>query len=583
MNNPPALADRFTRDVLDRCCNFLEARAPGRVILIREISLRWSYTEMELVDPALAERCAVELAESIEAQSLGSASPGSADGAVVVFADEPAWLASYLKSQANNRAEAWFHATWRGEGLSACLKSDDGRDIALAALLRLERSGDLVTVLRRLPSQIITPIATALRVEGIASHTSTADLGPETDVVAHQRMVTPASAREHMVCEIPRSLPATLSSEAAAIALHVKVLAQTNDPSIAAELSQLAAGSPKTMVPSAPIDHPSPPPVGPRVIPAATAPPSDAPAPPSDAPAPFTDLSANGQASLFTQYGGLFYLLSLAVELGIGETLWKACLPEGLVLAHAAAAILGPAGAGDPAPLLFGGVTSAEMLEFPSVSPEQQAEVSAELLANLAAALPRRGLADYPPVYLDIVETPAGRILAAFPPGPFAIYAHPAPDARSAAAGIAEFLKRWPRSAPMPQARPVLAGLDPTARLQPAAAPLGPVERLIPSAASSSATALLAQLCGSLGCLFTARVMAVDEQSPPTAEIFVSRFLSVSGKIIAELEQLTIALPMNSVDLRLRKSGLDRDPGWVQWLGRTVRIEFGARQPEDTL
>jgi hypothetical protein len=550
-----ALADRFTRDVLDRCCNVLEARAPGRVILIRELSLRWSCTETELADPALADRCAAELTESIEAQANGTASAGSAD-AVVVFADEAAWLASYLKSQADRHADAWFHATWQGEGLSTHLKAAGGRDIARAALLRLESSGDLLAVLTRLPSQIITPLAKALHVQGIASYTSIAGPMPENDANPKRdtATATEASAREQTIFEISRSFPPTLSREAAAVALHIKIFAQTNDPAIAAGLSQLE----------------------PRAIPAVCT-------LPSDAPAPMIDLLADGQLSRLTQFGGLFFLLSLAVELGIGETLWKACLPEGLILAHAAAAILGPDCAGDPAPLFFGGVTSAEMLEFPSVTPEQHAAVSTELLANLVAAFPRRGLAEYPEVYIDIMETPAGRILAACPPGPFAIYAHPASDARSAANGIAEFLTRWPRSAPTPQARPVLAGLDPTARLQPAAAPLGPVERLIPSAASAPAAALLAQLCGSMGCLFTARATAVGEQSPPSAETFVSRFLEISGRINVEPERLTIVLPMDSVDLSLRKSALDRDPGWIEWLGRTVRIEFEPRKQEDAI
>jgi hypothetical protein len=538
-----ALAERFTRDVLDRCFNTLEARAPGRVILIRELNLRWSYSDVELADPAQADRCAAEMAESIEAQAAGSASAGSADTAVV-FTDEPAWLASYLKSQADRHADAWFHVTWSGEGLSARLKSDGGRDTALAALLRLERSGDLLAVLKNLPSPVITPLATALHVNGTVSDESVAD--------PNHRAPTPTSAYEHMILEISRSLPQTLSREAAAIALHVKVLGQTNDPDIAAALSEL----------------------GPRAIPTATA-------LPRDGPGPMIDLLADGQVSLRTEFGGLFFLLSLAVELGIGETLWKACLPEGLILAHAAAAILGPGGAGDPAPRLFGGVTAAELREFPSVTPEQQAEVSAELLANLVAALPRRGLAEFPPVYVDIVDTPAGRMLAACPPGPFAVYIHPAAEARSAADGIVEFLKRWPRSAPMPKARPVLAGLDPTARLQPAHPPPDHAERLIPSASASPATALLAQLCGSLGCLFAARATAAGAQWPATAEVFVSRFLSLSGKINTEPERLTIVVPMDGIDLRLRKAGLDRDPGWVEWLKHTVRIEFQALAGEE--
>ncbi len=572
-----ALADRFTRDVLDRFCNILEARAPGRVTLIRELNLRWSYTEMELADPAQADRCAAELAESIETQSNGSGPQPGAAGDVVVFADEPAWLAAFLKSQADGHAHAWFHASLRGEGLSARLKADGGRDTALASLLRLERSGDLLPIIERLSPQIILPLFTALDLKGIESRGAATDHTQEDDADHPYCAATRASARDQVLFEITRSLPPTLSSEAAAIALYVKLLARTNDIATAAELSPRAARSRETMLPSALVDRPTTPNSnGPRAIPGVAR-------PEGDAAVAMPALSADVPASWITQYGGLFYLLSLALELGIGEMLWKACLPEGLILAHAAAAILGPAGASDPAPLFFGGVTDEEMREFPAVSAEQHAEVSTEVLASLAAALPRRGLAEYPEVYLDIVETPTGRIVAACPPGAFAIYAQPAPDARSAADAIAGFLKHWPRSAPTPRARPVLASLDPTIRLRPDPAPRGHVERLIPLRSSSSSTALLAQICGSLGCLFTARAMATDEQSPTSAETFVSRFLSISGKIVVEPERLTIALPMYSVDVALRISGLDRDPGWVEWLNQTVRIEFEPRGGEEML
>jgi hypothetical protein len=40
---------------------------------------------------------------------------------------------------------------------------------------------------------------------------------------------------------------------------------------------------------------------------------------------------------------------------------------------------------------------------------------------------------------------------------------------------------------------------------------------------------------------------------------------------------MTIRLPMERVDLDVRRAGLDRDPGWVPWLGRCVRFEFVER------
>jgi hypothetical protein len=555
-----ALADRFTRDVLDRCCDVLEAHLPGRVILIREMNLHCSGTETELADPARIDAHATELAESIESQAAGSTSPHSTDAAVI-FADESTWLASYLKSQATGNADAWFHGAWRGDGLPARLRWEGGRDSAASALLRLEDAGELPDVLTRLPPAIVMALVAALRSEERVPSTSVSggEFADEPDPTRNSMI--PISVREEALAAISRSLPLSLSREAAGIALYIKALAGTNNSAIERTQSQSFVSS------KPPTNESSPASVNQPALPA----PVDASAGKTADP---TDPSADIQSGVHTQHGGLYYLLGLALELGIGEILWKVCLPERLVLAHAADAILGPDAAGDPAPLFFGGVSRAEMLEFPPVSSEQQGEVGAELLANIAAAIPRRGLAEFPPIYIDILETPAGRMVAAFASGSFVIYAHPAPDARSAADGIAEFLKRWPVSAPTPQARPVLAALDSIGRLQPAPAPPGRADSLIPPASSAPATALLIQLCGSLCCLFALRAAANDEQTPLFSGIFVRQFFSITGRIVADAERLTIVMPMERIDIRLRRSGLDRDPGWIPWLARTVRIEF---------
>ncbi|WP_347250389.1 hypothetical protein, partial [Zoogloea sp.] len=33
--------------------------------------------------------------------------------------------------------------------------------------------------------------------------------------------------------------------------------------------------------------------------------------------------------------------------------------------------------------------------------------------------------------------------------------------------------------------------------------------------------------------------------------------------------------PLAAVDLALRRAGWDQDPGWLPWLGRTLRFRFG--------
>lgn len=36
-------------------------------------------------------------------------------------------------------------------------------------------------------------------------------------------------------------------------------------------------------------------------------------------------------------------------------------------------------------------------------------------------------------------------------------------------------------------------------------------------------------------------------------------------------------LGMDQTDLRVRRAGLDLDPGWVPWFGRVVRFHYGPR------
>jgi hypothetical protein len=40
-------------------------------------------------------------------------------------------------------------------------------------------------------------------------------------------------------------------------------------------------------------------------------------------------------------------------------------------------------------------------------------------------------------------------------------------------------------------------------------------------------------------------------------------------------------MPLEAADLRLRRAGLDSDPGWVPWFGRIVSFHFVARAGSD--
>jgi len=118
---------------------------------------------------------------------------------------------------------------------------------------------------------------------------------------------------------------------------------------------------------------------------------------------------------------------------------------------------------------------------------------------------------------------------------------------------------------------PELAGLDRSGRLRPSREAVLSRHVLLPAAPSAEASALLAQTVGALCSLFVARAGAAVRAR---AGDFVDDFLTVPGVIELGPESMTVSLPMARLDARVRRAGLDADPGWVPWLNRRVRILF---------
>ena len=46
------------------------------------------------------------------------------------------------------------------------------------------------------------------------------------------------------------------------------------------------------------------------------------------------------------------------------------------------------------------------------------------------------------------------------------------------------------------------------------------------------------------------------------------------ARVIVTDEELEIRMPMDRIDLAVRRAGFDRDPGWVPWLRKRVRFVF---------
>jgi hypothetical protein len=268
-----------------------------------------------------------------------------------------------------------------------------------------------------------------------------------------------------------------------------------------------------------------------------------------------------------TRYAGLFYLCDRIMELDLAESLWKACLPEGVVLAAAASALLGPRFSDDPAAALFGGTTKFSNLR---VTAGQHSEIAIATCAALAAALPRRGLAGIPPATVALVDHPAGRLLvAAAENSPFAFFAWPAATPKMVSAGVDALLGAWPHNAIL-TASPALATLDLSGRLRPSRES-GRVTSLLPNASSAPAAALLALVIGAPCLLFAARA---GGEPLASAEAFVNRYLALSGHIRTGPEQMEILVRGEDVDLAVRRAGLDRDSGWLPWLRLTLRFTF---------
>jgi hypothetical protein len=549
------VAERIVRAVLERCAAVLEARTPGRVVLIRRLPLKWRFDESMLDEPAQVEELAQSAADAIERTAVASpwldsvASPGEA----VLFDDEAHLRASYLLALARGRP-AWFHAVIEesepGDPL-ASLANPNRRSIAHATLARLAREDVLAEVLAAQPAAAVAVLAAAL--------------GCGVQRTRREPDAALGSVERTLIAELADAASGwpTLGPAAQSLALmvHAAVLLDADLDATATRALAAAALQPS----SVPRAEPAPDPVDEA--------PREARAIPVDDTVLDEPAREEPTRIVATRCAGLFYLLDRVQELDLAESLWRACLPEGDVLAAAAAALLGARFADDSAPIVFGGVEKES--GFPKVTVEQHAEVATATCAAMAAALPRRGLADLPLVVVSLAEHPAGRLLVAAADGsPFAFFAWPAQTAETLRAGLNALLETWPYRGSL-EASPALVTLDTSGRLRPWEAP-PKVALFLPGASSVPGAALLAMTAGAPAMLFAARA---GETPPATVEVFVERRLARPGRLRITSTGLDVVLDADDIDLDVRRAALDRDPGWLAWQRRTVRFVFEAREP----
>jgi hypothetical protein len=482
-------------------------------------------------------------------------SAGEIQGDLAVFESEAQWRASHLLARVRGEPSgAWFFAPLEAEGppLEA-LARDGRRQLAWEVLRRLSAKGVLTEVIHGLPLSGLVDLARVLGVDSILPGQE------EPDRFKPDQQRAPLGPVAARVLELVGGLRPDLPQEVLALAVQAHSL-RLLGPEAANRRLGAVIGAVMGRLQESRSREPQTPGAGlPSVI-------GRAQEPQPEAPVPFPRADV---ADVPVRFGGLFYLLNCALELGVGEVLWQACLPESRVLAAGVAAWLASAGGDAETVRLFAGAAAASQF---TVEQAQQEEVAGALLAGLGSALPRRSLAELPRVGLGLASHQAGRLLIAAPLGSaFPIFAWPAGGPDAVHQGLAAFLGGWTAAAPRPLAPPWLAELDSTGRIGPSPEPQLAPALLLPVAATPWEAALVAQTVGVLGALFEARALAWPAVSP---RALVEDFFLFPARVRLEPEQLTVFIPAAQVNLLVRRAGLDKDPGWVPWLGRQVFFAF---------
>jgi hypothetical protein len=546
--------ERVVRAALERCAGVLEERAPGRVVLIARLPLRWRFDELDelaLGEPEHIEELARSAADVIEQLALpvaggASLSSGSSVPDVMFFDDEAHLLASQLLALAHGRRE-WFDAMTRmadDRDPWVALTRPEHRVLAEATLRRLAGEGALARVLAAGDTAGVAALTAVLGIEPVSAIGSIGE-----------RTIAPRGGG--LATELARAASGwpVLARPARHLALLVHAAVLLDRKLDAGDVAALAAAVESV---SAPADA--------RTADEST--PDRAHARQRERPAEERLPEEEAGRTVVTGCAGLFYLLDRLQELDLPESLWKACLPEGTVLAAAAAALLGPEFESDPAPALLGGIE--RVVPCPEITHEQHVEVARATCAQMAAALPRRGGAGIPGAVVTLADRASGRVLIAAVEGvPFTFFAWPAQTPDLVREGLATLLDLWPSSAPL-TAAPALITLDASGRLRPWLH--APVARcLVPEASSAPASALLAMVAGAPATLLAWRA---GDAASDGAAAFVARRLARSARVRVTSDRMDVILSGAAIDLDFRRAALDVDPGWLPWLRRSVRFVF---------
>jgi hypothetical protein len=103
-------------------------------------------------------------------------------------------------------------------------------------------------------------------------------------------------------------------------------------------------------------------------------------------------------------------------------------------------------------------------------------------------------------------------------------------------------------------------------------------EELIPCDASCwPANLRLSRNAATLDDLVRAWALGVRRWCWRTGKISVRDIVIRAGVFSVNRTDLDVSLPLHKADIRVRKVGLDLDPGWLPWFGRVVRFHYLLR------
>lgn len=547
-------ATAFARRVLERTEEHLERAAPGRLFLLREMRTSWRLLRDGLRIEAETDAIAREIATWLEDRadvllSSGGRLGGTAaeDEEMAFFLDEAAWRARHLEEIAAGR-RPWWGERLDAEGRAPGLLARGTAGVPLTAVLaRLARAGNLPAVLRGLPQDAIDAM--------VAAEDAIRDARIELEhAMATHRESVPDRPLPSWIDALFAALDARDGDARIALAIAAAVAAASTEPRRLADgdaglVEQLHSRALAALR---------------RERSAETPPRRDESG--GDAPREAARLHERDAVSVASAWGGLVFLLRPLLELACAERLWYACLPEPPFLLRALHLLAGDEAADDPALALLAGAGEAGE-SLPDVAAELLPEISARILHELVEAIPRRGLASFPAAH--VVRPSGADTLVAMPAGfplPFFVWPGATPD--EVLQGLELLLGVWPHTAPI-TAAPALVELDRRSRLRRARASQAPLGFVTPPPFSSAGW-IATQVAGASGALFALRAGA------DLADVgrLRARHLRVPARLEMTRDEMRVVLPMERVDLDLRRAGLDRDPGWVPWLRRHVRIEF---------